>query len=55
MGCYALWGETKVAAERILLVSALLLFAGAAVAALLMRETWPGHEPAPDPHRAEGG
>jgi MFS family permease len=55
MGCYRLWGETVVAAKGIMLVSALLLFAGAAVAALLMRETWPGHEPPPDPHRAEGG
>jgi MFS family permease len=55
MGCYRLWGETIVAAERIMLVSALLLLAGAAVAFRFMRETWPGHEPPPDPQRAEGG
>jgi hypothetical protein len=55
MGCYRLWGQTAVAAERIMLVSALLLFAGAAVAFRFMSETWPGHGSPPDPHRPEGG
>jgi MFS family permease len=43
-GIYRIWGETQLAAERIMQVSAVLLLAGAVVAFVLMRETHAGAE-----------